>query len=97
LLLLGAETPPQESAAATLGVNSPTPAAAASSRSTLGGKIGLEYLAAGRGSWWSRLVSVTQHMGLGRAYTGSWIALLVAALMAAIGVLAIRLTLRTLP
>jgi hypothetical protein len=40
---------------------------------------------------------VAQHMGLGRAYTGTWIALLVAALMAAVGALAIRLTLRTLP
>jgi hypothetical protein len=97
LLLLGAETPPQESAAATLGLNSPTPAAAASSHATLGGKIGLEYLAAGRGSWWSRVLSVAKHMGLGRAYTGTWIALLVAALMAAVGVLAIRLTLRALP
>ncbi|HWY90263.1 MAG TPA: hypothetical protein VNY31_06280 [Solirubrobacteraceae bacterium] len=97
LMLLGAETPARESAVATLGVNSPTPAAAASSHAQLGGKIGLEYLAAGRGSWWSRVVSVVKHMGLGRAYTGSWIALLVAALMAAIGVLAIRLTLRTLP
>jgi hypothetical protein len=97
LLLLGAEAPPQEAAAATLGRNSPTPTAAASSHATLGGKIGLEYLAAGRGSWWSRVGSVAQHMGLGRAYTGTWIALLVAALMAAAGVLAIRLTLRVLP
>ncbi len=36
-------------------------------------------------------------MGLGRSYAGTWIALLVAALMAAVGVLAIRLTWRELP
>jgi hypothetical protein len=97
LLLLGTETPPQEAAAATLGRNSPTPAAAASSHSTLGGKIGLEYLAGGQGSWWSRVASVAKHMGFGRSYSGEWIALLVAALMAAVGVLAIRQTLRGLP
>ncbi len=36
-------------------------------------------------------------MGLGRSYTGTWIAFLVAALMAAVGVLAVRLSLRVLP
>jgi hypothetical protein len=97
LALLGVETPTRESAAATQGVSSPTPAAAASSHKLLGGKLGIEYLAADRGSWWSRVLSVAQHMGLGRAYSGTWIALLVAALMAAVGVLAIRLTLRGLP
>lgn len=95
LLLLGAETPARESATAALDVHTPTPAAAG--RARLGGKIGVEYLAAGRGSWWSRLTSVAMHMGLGRAFSGTWIALLVAALTAAAGALAIRQTLRELP
>jgi hypothetical protein len=73
------------------------PAAAAIEGVPLGGRVGVEYLAAGRGSWWSRLSSVAGHMGLGRAYSGAWIALLVAALMATVGVLAVRLTARELP
>jgi len=97
LLLLGGETPANESAVATLGVHAPTPAAAARSGARLGGKIGIEYLSAGRGSWWSRVSSVAKHLGLGRAFSGAWIALLVAALTAGAGVLAIRLTLRELP
>jgi hypothetical protein len=97
LLLLGASTPEKESATAALGVNAPTPAAAASSHALLGGRIGLEYLSAGRGSWWSRVSSVAKHLGLGRAYSGTWITFLLAALMAAVGALAIRLTLRVLP
>jgi hypothetical protein len=75
----------------------PAPAAAAGAEQPLGGREGVEYLAAGSGSWWSRLSSVASHMGLGRAFSGSWIALLVAALMVAAGVLAVRLTLRELP
>jgi hypothetical protein len=98
LLPLGVSTPEGAGgAAATLGVSSPTPAAAASSHAQLGGRIGLEYLSAGHGSWWSRISSVAAHMGLGRSYSGTWIVFLVAALMAAVGVLAVRLTLRVLP
>ena len=97
LLLLGISTSARDSAAAALGVSSPTPAAATSSHALLGGKIGVEYLAPGQGSWWSRVSSVAKHMGLGRSYSGTWIAYLVAALMAAVGVLAIRMTLRVLP
>lgn len=97
LLLLGASTAEKESATAALGVHAPTLAAAASSHALLGGRIGLEYLSAGRGSWWSRLSSVAEHMGLGRAFSGTWVTLLVAALMAAVGALALRLTLRVLP
>jgi hypothetical protein len=97
LLPLGVSTPGGKGASATLGVSSPTPAAAARSHALLGGKIGMEYLSAGQGSWWSRISSVAEHMGLGRSYSGTWIAFLVAALMAAVGVLAVRLTLRVLP
>lgn len=101
LLLLGVSAPEGAGAgagdAATLSVSSPTPAAAGKSHQRVGGKIGLEYLRAGSGSWWSRVSSVAASMGLGRSYTGTWIAFLVAALMAAVGVLAVRLTLRVLP
>jgi hypothetical protein len=97
LLLLGASAPEREQSSATLGVSSPTLAAAAKSHELLGGRIGMEYLTAGQGSWWSRVSSVAEHMGLGRSYSGTWIAFLVAALMAAVGVLAVRLTLRVLP
>jgi hypothetical protein len=98
LLLLGASAPQGAGGSTvTLDVNSPTPAAAARSHAKLDGKIGIEYLSAGHGSWWSRISSVAAHMGLGRSYSGTWIAFLVAALMAAVGVLAVRLTLRVLP
>ncbi len=97
LLLLGVNTPESEAASTTLNVSSPTPAAAARSHALLGGKIGVEYLAAGESSWWSRVWSTAKHMGLGRAYSGTWIVFLLAMLMAAVGVLAIRLTLRELP
>jgi hypothetical protein len=101
LLLLGTGAPegagPAAGDAATLGVSSATPTAAGRSHRQVGGKIGLEYLHAGSGSWWSRVSSVASNMGLGRSYTGTWIAFLVAALTAAVGVLAVRLALRTLP
>jgi hypothetical protein len=94
--ILGAPAPARETAVA-LTSHRLTPAAATIAGVPLGGRVGVEYLAAGRGSWWSRLSSVAGHMGLGRAYSGAWIALLVAALMAAVGVLAVRLTARELP
>jgi hypothetical protein len=62
----------------------------------LSGRIGIEYLAASRGSWWSRLLTVARHMGLGRVFSGTWLVLVIAALMAAVGLLAVRVTLREL-
>ncbi len=59
-----------------------------------GGRVGVEYLAGGRGSWWSRVLAVARHMGIGHALSGTWVALLIAALVAAMGVLAIGLALR---
>jgi Predicted membrane protein (DUF2142) len=59
-----------------------------------GGRVGVEYLAAGQGSWWSRILPVARHMGIGHALSGTWVALLIAALVAAAGLLAIRLALR---
>jgi hypothetical protein len=80
-------------------LRSGTPAAQvpASDEQALDGGIGIEYLAAGRGPWWSRALSVARQMGLGRAFSGTWIALFLAALMAAVGLLSLRLTLRELP
>ena len=54
------------------------------------GKIGLEYLRAGNGSWWSRGARRRRTSGLAAVH-GTWIAFLIAALMAAVGVLAVRL------
>jgi hypothetical protein len=63
----------------------------------LGSRLGVEYLAAGRGSWWSRILEVARHMGIGHALSGTWVTLLIAALMAAVGALAIGVTLRGSP
>lgn len=97
ILMLGSGAPRQEAASIDLGDDSPTPAVAASDKELVGGRVGVEYLAAGTGSWWSRVLSVARHLGLGRSYSGTWIALLLAALMVAVAALAIRLTLRELP
>ncbi len=89
VILIGDLTPPQEAAG--------VPESGSTAAAKLKGRVGVEYLAAGRSSWWSRVLSVAQHMGLGRAFSGTWIALLAAALMAAVGALALGLTLRELP
>jgi hypothetical protein len=93
-VLLGAATPEQEGAVLFMH-GKPSPSSPGGSR--IPGRIGVEYLSAGRGSWWSRISSVATHIGLGRAFSGTWIAFFIAALVAAIGVLAVRLTLRELP
>jgi hypothetical protein len=69
-------------------------AAVASTGEPLAGRLGIEYLAAGNRSWWSRILEVARHMGLGHALTGTWVVLLIAALMVAAGGLAIRVALR---
>lgn len=80
------------------GAEAPASAAAvASTGEPLAGRIGIEYLAAGNRSWWSRILGVARHMGLGHALTGTWVVLLIAALMAAAGGLAIRVAVRELP
>jgi hypothetical protein len=84
IFLLGDETPAREAAVAT-------------GEGRLGGRVGVEYLAAGRGSWWSRILPVARRMGLGHALSGTWVVLLIAALVGAVGLLAVRLTLRELP
>jgi hypothetical protein len=63
---------------------------------TLGGRMTIEYLAAGHGSWFSRAQSVARRLGLGRAVSGSWLALLVAALMVAVVAVTVRVAWREL-
>lgn len=43
----------------------------------LPGRFTVEYMRAGGSSWWSLAKTVARHMGLGRAPSGTWIALLV--------------------
>lgn len=63
----------------------------------LAARIGVEYLAAGHGSWWSRALSVARRIGLGHAFGGSGWALLLGLLVAGMFALAIRLAWRELP
>jgi hypothetical protein len=86
-LVLGAPTPQQQAAEVTEGGHS----------KRLPGRFTLEYLAPGHSSWWSQILPVARHIGLGRSYSGTWIALLIAFLTATAGVLAIRLSLWELP
>jgi hypothetical protein len=60
----------------------------------LPGRVSVEYLGSGRASWLALARSVARHMGLGRAWSGTWIVFLVAVLMLAAGVLASGLALR---
>lgn len=77
------------------GAEAPSSAAAITSTGEpLAGRLGIEYLAGGNSSWWSRIGEVARHMGLGHALTGIWVVVLIAALMAAVGGLAIRVMLR---
>jgi hypothetical protein len=67
--VVGAEAPPAQAAVAQNGVALP-------------GRMQIEYLRPGRASWWSQLLPVLRHMGLGRAAAGTWIAIPIAALAA---------------
>ena len=95
--ILGASAPARLRAVAARSGNLSEPGIGVTEGEPLAGQIEVEYLAAGNGSWWSRVVAVARRMGLGRAVTGTWIALLAAALMAATATLAIRHALRELP
>ncbi len=65
-----------------LGVRTSPQNAARSGARALPGRIAIEYLRAGSSSWWSLAPSVARRLGLGRAWAGTWVALMVAALMA---------------
>jgi hypothetical protein len=70
----------------------PSQAARNAAGSPLPGRVRIEYLRPGR-SWWSLAPSVARRLGLGRAASGTWNALLALALVAAIVVCASRLAL----
>jgi hypothetical protein len=70
--------------------------AAVADGETLRGRMRVEYLHPGSRSWWSMAVSVIQHMGLGRAASGTWIVLPIAALVTASIALASWLVVREL-
>jgi hypothetical protein len=68
-----------------LGAHTPTSSAAVTGDGQyLPGRIRIEYLRPGHRSWWSLALSTARHMGLGRAWAGTWIVLLVLALMTAV-------------
>jgi Predicted membrane protein (DUF2142) len=79
------------------GVETPRREAATLKGRPLEGRVSVEDLAAGSGSWWSRIPAVVRHMAIGRAFSGTWVVALIAALVAAIGFLAVRLAVRELP
>lgn len=94
LLFIGPKTEPRTAAAIAEGV--PAASLTPANAQLLQGRMTVEYLAPGHRSWWSRLLEVARHVGLGRSYSGTWVALLIALLMVAVGVLSVRLTLREL-
>jgi Predicted membrane protein (DUF2142) len=59
-------------------------------------KVRVEYLRAGHRSWWSLALSVARRIGLGRAPSGSWVALIPIVLMTGACLLTIGLLLRQL-
>jgi hypothetical protein len=65
-----------------LGVPGPNSSSATSSVGALHGRLTIEYLRRGSSSWWSLVLPVARRMGLGRAWAGTWVAVLVACLMA---------------
>ncbi len=64
------------------GANTRPAVAMISNGRRLPGRIGISYLRPARESWWTQAGAVMRHMGLGRAASGRWIALPIAALMA---------------
>jgi hypothetical protein len=59
-----------------------------SERTALPVGMGIEYLAPADHSWWSSAQSIARRIGLGRAPAGTWVALLLVALMAAVATFA---------
>ncbi|MFI5004806.1 MAG: hypothetical protein ACHQE6_07315 [Solirubrobacterales bacterium] len=81
---------PQDETVSLIGEKTPQPLAALRDGTPLPGRMQIEYLRPGDRSWWSRIASVVQHMGQGRAWSGTWIGLLLALLMGAAATLAFR-------
>jgi hypothetical protein len=74
----------------------PPSSAAVGSHGTLKGRLGIEYLRPGRSSWWSLIPTVARHLGLGRAWAGTWVAVFVLALTLSAAAAASWLALREL-
>jgi hypothetical protein len=62
----------------------------------LAGRVKIDYLGGGHSSWLSLASTVARHMGLGRAWSGTWVVLVVAMLVLAIVAVTSRLILREL-
>jgi hypothetical protein len=76
------------------GVHAPAAVAARSNVGVLPGRLTIEYLRRGSSSWWSLALAVARRMGLGRAWAGTWIVLLVAIMMGSAIAIASWLTAR---
>lgn len=87
----------QNSAAMIFKNNARNPGVPIGEGQLLRGRVQIEYLAPGSGSWWTRIGSVATHMGFGHFISGDAVALLALALMAAVGILTVRLALREQP
>ena len=57
------------------------------------GRLRVEYLRPSASSWWSLIPQVARRMGLGRAWSGTWVALFVLGLMGSVALLCSRLVL----
>lgn len=71
-------------------------AARTSGGDTLAGRVTIEYLGEGHSAWLTHVSTVARHMGLGRAWSGTWVALLVAMLMLGAAGMTARLIVREL-
>jgi hypothetical protein len=96
VIIPGRLTPPREAAVA-MRSNKLAPRVARSAELPLKGRVLVEYLAPGHGSWFSRVRAVARAMGIGHFVSGAWVALLAAVLMAAVSVLTVRVALREQP
>jgi hypothetical protein len=77
-----------------LGAPTSSHLAASSGTKVLPGRISIEYVRDSDSSWWSLVLPTARRMGLGRAWAGTWVAVVVASLMAAALVLGSWLTIR---
>jgi len=90
------ELSPQHEVVSLYGDEAPTQLAATLNDVALPGRVGLEYLHVGNRPWWSSVASIAYHVGLGRAFGGTWIAFFAIALMAAVTALVAGFLLRDL-
>jgi hypothetical protein len=70
------------------------PEASSSESAPVGGRMRIAYLGSGHSSWLSLVPSIARHMGLGHAWSGTWVAPFVVMLMLAATALAARVILK---